>query len=74
MHSSAGFPHVVFIAFASVHVQVVNAKKAQAAAAEQLRRLQVEAEAEREAAKARESQLQAKLHRIQEVRGPYKLI
>ena len=49
-------------------MQVAEAKKAQATLAEQVQRLQGEAEAERKAAQARESQLQAKLNRLLEVR------
>lgn len=55
-------------------VQVSDARKAQMALGEQLRRLQADAEAEREAALARESQLQAKLDRLQEVGYACKLI
>lgn len=51
-----------------------EAKKAQAALAEQMHRLQGEAKAEREAAQARERQLQAKCDRLQEVRYRCKLI
>ncbi|CAL8468383.1 g7923 [Coccomyxa elongata] len=50
----------------SLRCEVSDAKKAQAALAEQMQRLQGEAKCEREAAQARERQLQAKCDRLQE--------